>query len=129
MPAGGLRILVADDDPANRDILVRLLSRLGAEVLAVADGEAALGLARERPLDLAMVDILMPRLDGIEFARARRAEEARSGLRRLFLVALTGGEGMDEALSVGFDVFLQKPICLPDLREALSEAARREPAH
>jgi two-component system, sensor histidine kinase RpfC len=125
MKSGRPRILVADDDPANREILVRLLSRLGAEVLAAADGEAALGLARERPLDLAFVDILMPRLDGLGFARVRRSQEAEAGLRRLFLVALTGGEKVDEALSAGFDLFLQKPAGLAALREALREAARR----
>lgn len=125
MPSGGSRILVADDDPNNRDILVRLLGKLGAEVLAAADGEAALDLALSATLDLAFVDVAMPRLDGLGFARALRAAEAESDRPRLFLVALTGADDTGEALSAGFDLFLQKPVGLETLREAVSEAARR----
>jgi PAS domain S-box-containing protein len=81
---GAERLLVAEDDPAVRAMLVRVLRGAGYEVLEAPDGEAASELAaRTAQLDLLVTDLVMPRLGGIELAR--RLQETRSALRVLYL--------------------------------------------
>jgi two-component system cell cycle response regulator len=58
------RVLIADDNPANVDILQTRLAVHGYEILTATDGEEALGLAREKHPDLILLDVMMPKLDG-----------------------------------------------------------------
>ncbi|MBV8474142.1 MAG: response regulator [Hyphomicrobiales bacterium] len=60
----GSSILVADDNPANLDLLTRRLRRQGHEVTGVADGQAALDLLDREPFDVLLLDIMMPRVNG-----------------------------------------------------------------
>jgi putative two-component system response regulator len=69
-------ILVVDDEPANREILVGLLSRHGYEVRAVGDGEAALAAIQEKPPDLVLLDVRLPGVDGFEVCRLIKQQQA-----------------------------------------------------
>lgn len=138
-----MRVAAVDDDGQVRDVMARLLSRLGAEVDLARCGEEAFELIRGamsdagRSFDAAFIDLSMPwpRLGGgsgdgpptggIELAAAVRAEEARSGSRPMRLVALTGADGGREfdARRSGFDAFLQKPAGMEALRRELALAS------
>jgi len=133
VPLSGLRVLVADDDPANRALVAALLERRGAKVVSVADGSEALAVLlaglHTKSLDSAVLDRSMPGKSGLEIARALRAAEASSS-GRLTLVALTGSitkEGAEECLNAGFDVVLPKPFDPDRLAEALLPATSGRP--
>jgi CheY-like chemotaxis protein len=126
VPEGyGARVLVAEDDRINAKLMDSLLRKAGHEVVLVRDGERALQAARSRPFDLALVDLRMPRMDGLEFTRRYRAQEEGG---RLPIVALTANAAEDahsECLAAGMDDFLTKPVD-PDLLDALLRRYRRD---
>jgi PAS domain S-box-containing protein len=127
---GGPRVLLAEDNPINALLATKALQRLGAVVVLARDGEEALARIREAsdeaPFDLALLDIRMPGLDGLETARRIRAGEAEGRAPALRLVALTANAGRDderEARAAGFDHFLAKPLDLRALPELLAHRA------
>lgn len=124
----GARVLLAEDNPINALLATKALERLGATVVPARDGLEAMALFEAGRFDLALVDIRMPGLDGLETARRIRALEAARG-GRLHLVALTANAGRDDeraARAAGFDDFLPKPLnlrALPSLLERRPAAA------
>ncbi len=108
------RIVVADDNSDMRQYLVRLLAEDFA-VEAVPDGQAALSLARERPPDLILSDVMMPRLDGIELLRELRADPALKEVPIILLSARAGEESRLEGMQSGADDYLVKPFSAPEL--------------
>ncbi|MFY9289565.1 MAG: ATP-binding protein [Methylorubrum rhodinum] len=129
-PSSGRRVLLAEDNPINALLATKALERLGAAVTLARDGLEALMIAETQgPFDLALIDIRMPGLDGLETARRLRAREAETNAPPLHLVALTantGREDMDAAEAAGFDGFLAKPLnlrALPGVLEGRKEAA------
>jgi hypothetical protein len=83
----GQRILLADDNADMREYVRRLLTNSGYEVIAVADGEAALLIARMQPIDLILSDVMMPRLDGFGLISALRSEEKTATVPVILLSA------------------------------------------
>jgi CheY-like chemotaxis protein len=117
--AGSRRVLVADDDRQMARGLKLMLELWGCEVAVAHDGLSALAAVRELRPHAALLDIGLPRLDGLQVARAIRQETA---LREVRLVAVTGYD--DErhrrlSRDAGFDQHLVKPIDPGALREAL----------
>lgn len=125
MDVARLRILVVEDNDDAREMLRTLLQMAGHEVHEAADGLEALQVAgRVRP-DVALIDIGLPGLDGLEVASRLRA--GVDGNRPL-LAAVTGYGQMNDrrkAIDAGFDLHLTKPVDPERLNEALSLAARR----
>ncbi|WP_331285720.1 ATP-binding protein [Methylorubrum populi] len=126
----GRRVLLAEDNPINALLATKALERLGAQVTLARDGLEALALIADAPrFDLALIDIRMPGLDGLETARRIRAREAETGAAALHLVALTANTGREDvaaAHAAGFDGFLAKPLnlrALPGLLGRRAEAA------
>lgn len=110
-------ILIADDNEDAADSLALLLRCEGAQVEVAHDGEAALRMFREHPADIAVLDLGMPRMSGLEVAMA-----LSRGTPRPFLVAVTGrGRREDRAASfeAGFDEHLTKPVAAQQLIELL----------
>ncbi|RLB60476.1 MAG: hybrid sensor histidine kinase/response regulator [Deltaproteobacteria bacterium] len=101
------RIVHIEDDPANRLLVRKLLSRAGHEVLDAADGIEGVRLACSQQPDLVLVDLNIPGLDGFEVTLRLRGEAA---LRGVPIVAITAEGDRDTSLAVGCDGFLQKPI-------------------
>ncbi|MDX2192845.1 MAG: ATP-binding protein [Gemmatimonadales bacterium] len=125
LPAPGARsathILVVDDDAVNRRLAVALLTRLGHEVTACADGPSALAALDAWPVDLVLLDCQMPGMDGFEVARAIRARpEAGARLPVLALTASVRPEEQASCLEAGMDAILMKPIHLAALRDGLA---------
>ena len=104
------RILVVDDEAAIREYETSLLSELGHEVLAAADGAEALRLAREKRPHLVLLDIMMPELSGIEVCRQLRADPRTLDCRIIMVSAVDAKRALEESVIAGADDFLAKPI-------------------
>ena len=120
-----LRVLVADDDEAMRDLLEALLSARGHEVSAVANGEAALAAYEADRPDLIILDWEMPKMDGRDVCRAIRA--ADDG-RLTFVLVFTARDGEDDLVSMldaGADDYLAKPVTAEHLLARLTITERR----
>lgn len=119
LPGRGLRVLVADDNPLNREMALRMLAQIGCQADAAADGLEALQAHRAARYHLILMDCDMPTLDGYAATMQLRDEE---GARRTPVLALTAHSGADqEALckQAGMDAMLTKPLRPQSLREAL----------
>jgi len=120
---GAPTVLLAEDNPVNRKIVVTLLERLGYRVVVAADGLQALQATRDQRLDLVLMDVQMPLLGGLEATRKIREEERGSG-RRTPIIALTAHamQGDEErCLAAGMDGYLTKPIARARLIATLAE--------
>ena len=117
---GSLRVLVTDDHPVNRKFMQVLLERLGHRVLLAAHGEEAVAAVREQPLDLVLMDLHMPVMDGLAAARTIRSlPPPQSQVRIVALTADAFAESRDRVRQAGMDDFLAKPVQLHDVEEML----------
>jgi len=117
------RVLVADDSRTNRRVVELILSAAGVETSAVEDGAQALEAYRDAHFDAVLMDMMMPRMDGLQATRAIRKHEAAQGLARTPIIMLTANtlqEHVSEALFAGADLHLPKPINAAALYEALA---------
>jgi len=103
------RILVADDDWLNRDLLQAYLSSSGCEVLTASNGEEALTQALSYSPDLALIDVQMPKMDGLELCRRLKATAATRFVPVVIITALDSEEEKLNAFEVGADDFITKP--------------------
>jgi putative two-component system response regulator len=103
-------ILVVDDEPANRELMIELLQPQGYKIVTAVDGQTALEeFARNQP-DLVLLDIMMPRVDGVEVCR-RLKRNPESRLTPIVLVtALSAKEDRVRGIEAGADDFLNKPV-------------------
>jgi signal transduction histidine kinase/ActR/RegA family two-component response regulator len=120
------RIVLVEDNGDNRDSVAAVLRMMGHEVSTAADGRKGVSEIAASSPDIALVDLGLPGIDGLQVAREVRA---RMDGRRVYLVALTGygGEGeRSQALEAGFDAFLIKPFELSKFEAAARMAATKE---
>jgi two-component system response regulator MprA len=117
------RVLVVDDEPAVRRALERALKLDNYEVELAADGEEALDVLARSPADAIILDVLMPRLDGLELARRMRKAGDRPPI--LMLTARDAIDDRVEGLDVGADDYLVKPFALRELQARLRALLRR----
>ncbi|MFZ1091328.1 MAG: ATP-binding protein, partial [Xanthobacteraceae bacterium] len=118
----GLRVLVVEDHPVNRDVLVLQLKLLGIAADTVEDGVDALAAWRPGRYAAVLADIHMPHMDGHELARRLRATEAECGAVRTPIVAVTANamKGEEErCLASGMDAYLVKPVSIERLQATL----------
>jgi two-component system response regulator MprA len=117
------RVLVVDDEPAVRRALERALTLDDHTVAVAADGQEALDTLAANPADAVVLDVMMPRVDGLEVARRMR----RAGDRTPILM-LTARDAVDDrvtGLDVGADDYLVKPFALRELQARLRALLRR----
>jgi two-component system, sensor histidine kinase len=116
-----LRVLAAEDHPANRMLLSLLLEQLGAEVELAENGQEAVTVYSTQSCDVVLMDALMPVLDGVGALAAIREAEAASGRRTpiYMLTANVFDEDVARYLAAGADGVLRKPIELPELAAVL----------
>jgi len=106
-----VRVLVADDDPIQRDLLQMALSGWGFEVVCVDDGLRAWKLLQgESQFSVLITDWMMPKLDGVSLCRKLKSEPRDPYLPVILLTSRQGSEDMVEALNSGADAFLTKPF-------------------
>jgi DNA-binding response OmpR family regulator len=108
-------VLAADDDPDILELVVFRLERSGYTVLQARDGEEAFELARAEKPDLAVLDVMMPKLDGFELTRRLRAEETTSRMPIILLTARAQDADVDQGFTSGADDYLRKPFSPQEL--------------
>jgi len=117
-----LRVLVADDQQANRTVLARILERAGHRVQQANDGEQALDLLELENIDLAIVDMHMPRLSGLDVLRQLRFMQA--GSKRTPVIVLSAdatAQAARDAEEAGAPAFLTKPVMVARLLETIAD--------
>lgn len=117
-----LRILVAEDNQTNRQIIQQMLTRLGHTVEVVINGFEALKVLEQRPFDIFFVDVQMPEMDGLETTRVIRRRVARvlnPQMRIVAVTAFTHPETRIKCKESGMDDFLPKPISMETLRSII----------
>jgi DNA-binding response OmpR family regulator len=120
LPRRRLRILVVDDAADIRNLVAAHLKRYGHEVLLASDGEEALVLAGQEKPDLAIVDIMMPGLNGYKVTERLRAATDTVRMPIIILTARAGGADRSHAFRVGADAYIQKPFELSRLTETIA---------
>jgi DNA-binding response OmpR family regulator len=115
-------VLIVEDDPITTDFVQRYLRRDGHRVLTAADGEEGLRIARERKPDLVVLDLMLPKLGGIEVCRALRAE---SDVAVIMLTARVEEEDRLTGLDVGADDYMTKPFSPRELAARVRAVLRR----
>jgi two-component system response regulator MprA len=118
-----MRILVVDDEPAVREAVERALRLEGHDVLLAADGQEALGALDTRPPDAIVLDVLMPRVDGLELCRRMRRRGDRTPV--LMLTARDAVSDRVAGLDAGADDYLIKPFALEELLARVRALLRR----
>lgn len=123
----GLRILVADDNAANRKILQLMLHKLGARITMCDDGDLALDAWHPDRFDLLLLDINMPRLAGTDVIRRIRQFETAAGHARVPAIAVTANAAADQVpqyIDAGFDNCVGKPFTTQSLSKAVHDVMR-----
>ncbi|GAB3764859.1 class 3 adenylate cyclase/CheY-like chemotaxis protein [Nocardioides ginsengisegetis] len=120
---GGARVLVVDDQPANIRLLEAILVPRGYTVLTAVSGEEALEVIATSDVDLVLLDIVMPGLDGYEVCRRIR-EQADTAYLPVVMVTASGDEQKVRALEAGADDFLGKPVNQSELLARVASLAR-----
>ncbi|WP_169333579.1 hybrid sensor histidine kinase/response regulator [Leeia oryzae] len=118
-----LQILLAEDNPVNQHLAIRLFEKLGHQLEVVDNGLAALDAIARQPFDIVFMDIQMPELDGLEATRRLRAREHASG-RHTPVIAMTAHAmqgDRERCLDAGMDNYLAKPIRIEELKTILME--------
>lgn len=109
-------VLVADDDPDILDLVTYRLEHSGYEVLRAEDGQTALDLALERRPDICVLDVMMPRLDGLEVTRRLRANDATSAVPIILLTARALESDVERGFDAGATDYVRKPFSPQELR-------------
>jgi len=122
-----LRVLVVEDDAANRLAASKMAKRLGYDVTEADDGQRALEALREKAFDMVLMDVQMPVMNGVEAARRIRNGEAGERCRNIPIIAMTAYamEGdREKFLAAGMDDYLPKPVDFESMRTTLAKAAK-----
>ena len=117
-------ILVVDDLPANRDLMSRRLERSGFRVLTAGSGAEALDAVRQSNVDMVLLDIMMPGMTGFDVLRTLRATRPASALPVLMVTARTDSEDVVEALAMGANDYITKPVDFPVALERIKKELR-----
>ncbi|HEY7994136.1 MAG TPA: response regulator [Candidatus Eremiobacteraceae bacterium] len=119
------RILVVDDDINNRLLLRLVLEHAGHEIMEASDGGEALASAHASKPDLIIMDLHMPRMGGIEFIKALRADAALANTRVALYTATLSDESMRQFMELaGIGCLIEKPSEPPELLAAVEAALR-----
>ena len=118
-------ILIADDDPDILALVSFRLERAGYEVVQARNGEEAVQLALARRPDLAVIDVMMPRIDGYEATRQLRRQEETSRMPIILLTARVQEEDIARGFDAGADDYVRKPFSPQELGSRVQAALGR----
>ena len=124
-----LKVLVAEDNDANRKLIIALLEKWGHVVASVSNGNEALAALEREPYDVVLMDIQMPELDGMETTRRIRERE-RAGGGHLPIIAMTAHAmkgDREKCLAAGMDEYVPKPVTLDRLHVLLERLGTSRP--
>jgi CheY-like chemotaxis protein len=106
----GARVLVAEDNPVNREVALALQADLGLDVDTAEDGARALAMGRARRYDLILMDMQMPEMDGLDATRALRGTPNGREVPIVALTANAFGDDRAACLAAGMDDHIAKPV-------------------
>jgi CheY-like chemotaxis protein len=117
----GRHVLLVEDNSINQKVVERMLERLGCMVIIAANGEEALRRMESHRVDLVLMDVMMPVMDGLEATRRIRQMPSPAGrVPVIILSASAMTEDRERAIAAGADRFIAKPVSIESLEEALS---------
>jgi CheY-like chemotaxis protein len=122
------RVLIVDDERQNRDLLEIMLAPEGFELVTAASGEQALIIVAGHPPDAILVDVMMPGMDGYQFAAAIKGNAATRHIPIAMITGLDDHDARSLAMKTGVDVFLSRPVDRTDLCERLRALLLNDPA-
>ncbi len=112
-------VLVAEDNQVNRELVTEILTSAGYAVIEAADGEELLARLNEKLPDIILIDLQMPKLDGLSTLKKIREREEWRSLPVIACTAFAMQNDREKALSAGFDGYLSKPITMGGLLAAI----------
>jgi CheY-like chemotaxis protein len=118
-------ILIAEDNPVLRDVLVKQLEKLGYKAITVPCGGKAVEEALRSPVNLILMDIQMPNVDGLEATKRIRQIEESEGREHIPIVAVTAEATRQSCLAAGMDDYYQKPLLMDQLKDVISKWRRK----
>ncbi|RZJ03266.1 MAG: response regulator [Brevundimonas sp.] len=128
-PTTGLRVLAAEDNPANRRVLEVLLAPSGVDLTFAENGAIALEIATTQAFDLILMDVNMPEMDGVQALEQIRAVGGERGEVPVYMLTANAfADDVERYLAMGADGVLTKPIDLPRLYEVLSQCFAARPS-
>lgn len=116
------KILLVDDNALCRMVVSELLKEAGHQVTTAADGEEGLAAFRDRQFDAVLLDVQMPRLDGLSLCRILKGRPETRNVPILMLSGLSAADSRSECLAAGADDFLPKPASTAELLAHLNSA-------
>jgi CheY-like chemotaxis protein len=121
--ADPLRVLVVDDDPINLMLAGMQVERMGSVAIAVPSAASALEALQASQFDVALIDVQMPEMDGLELVRRIRAGQAEQPLLAVMTASATAAD-REAALAAGADLFVPKPATFNDVLAVLDHRRR-----
>jgi two-component system, cell cycle response regulator DivK len=120
-------VLIVEDNEKNLKLFSVLIVSLGCGVLTAADGEVGVSMAREKMPDLILMDIQMPRMDGVEALKILRADEKTRNIPVLALTSYAMKGDRERLIESGFSDYISKPINKDGFVEAVRKALGGDP--
>ncbi|MEZ4598586.1 MAG: chemotaxis protein CheB [Syntrophotaleaceae bacterium] len=124
----GLKVLLAEDDPLNRHLILTILQDLGCCPKTVENGADALGLLEKEPFDLVLMDVSMPEMDGITATRRIRKYSESNLNRDIPIIAITAhamDENREKFFAAGFSEVVTKPFSISAIKKVINGYSRR----
>jgi len=115
------KILIFEDEPKNRKLLRDLFERFGYETIVAADGEQGIELIMARKPDLILMDIMMPKIDGLRAARLIKTNSATKNIPVLALTAYAMSGDREHALEAGCNEYITKPFDINGLLKTVGQ--------
>jgi two-component system cell cycle response regulator DivK len=121
------KILVVEDDQDNREMVIKVLKHNGYRVIEAVDGQEAVKKAKEENPDLILLDIYLPKMDGYEVTRTLKGDEDLQYIPIIALTAHAMKGDREEALAIGCDGYITKPINVRELPKQIQYFLRPHP--
>jgi two-component system, cell cycle response regulator DivK len=114
-------ILIVEDEPRNLKLLRDLLQRFGHVTIEAADGEQGVALAREKIPDLILMDIMMPKMDGLEATRIIKADTKTKHIPILALTSYAMKGDKEKTIEAGCNAYIAKPVDIQEVLKAIED--------
>ena len=115
------KILIVEDEPKNLKLMRDLLQRFSYETLEAVDGEQGVAMAKSAMPDLILMDIMMPKMDGLEASRLIRADEATKNIPIIALTSFAMKGDRERTLAVGCNGYIAKPVDIAEVLKMIKQ--------